>query len=121
MALKTTHLPSGDTAGSFTRFRAIMSSNVNGRLPCAKVCGTNVQSRTKTIKMPGTAGGTRAVRGMAPPENRTVYKNCTVYSDRRKLAMTRAPRSGDALRSTQYSVLSIQYPVLGISGLRTDN
>src|SRR5579883_2904370 len=46
-ALNSTHLPSGDGTGSPTRLSAIMSSNVNGRLPCEEAGKTH---RTTTSK-----------------------------------------------------------------------
>src|SRR4051794_34777086 len=65
-ALKTTHLPSGEGTGSFTRFSFIMSSKVKGRFaasPCApaKLDSNNKQPSQRLIenasaKLPSLAG-----------------------------------------------------------------
>src|ERR1700739_1508929 len=43
--LKITHLPSGETCGSPTRFSFIMSSKVNGCLACARAGSANARMR----------------------------------------------------------------------------
>src|SRR5579871_6259871 len=45
--LKITHLPSGETCGSPTRFNFIMSSNVNGCLACENVAGVKTKTKKK--------------------------------------------------------------------------
>src|SRR5207302_7621998 len=58
-ALKTTHLPSGEGTGSFTRFSFIMSSKVKGRFaarPCApaKLESSNKQTNQRLIENAST-------------------------------------------------------------------
>src|SRR5271165_2253338 len=48
--LKITHLPSGETSGSPTRFSFIMSSKVKGCLTCAKADNVRTMRARKTRK-----------------------------------------------------------------------